>query len=106
MKDARDNDFMIGTIQYILRNKVAELGNYMSSRGETEYSAAWWESFNNKLKSFAGKRNKCCHPEWFKWQDMQQLLEYEFKEDDSHTLRNPKIGGVFYESEKGKKLER
>ena len=104
LQDARDNDFMIGTIQYILRNKVVELGNYMSLRGETEYSAAWWNSFNDKLKSFAGKRNKCCHSAWFKWQDMQQLLKYEFKEDDSNVMRNPKIGGVFYESEKGKKL--
>lgn len=105
LQNAHDNDFMIGTIQYILRNKANEIGNYMLLKGESMYETAWWNSFNAKLKSFANKRNKCCHSQWFKWQDMRQLLDYEFKEDGADGTRNPKIGGVFYESENGKKLD-
>lgn len=105
LKNVHDSDFMIGTIQYILWNKVNEIGNYMLLRGEAMYATAWWNSFNAKLKLFANKRNKCCHSQWFKWQDMRQLLAYEFKEDAADEIRNPKIGGVFYESENGKKLD-
>ena len=104
LNNAHDNDFMIGTIRYILRENVDELGEIMSSMGENELPASWWRAFNDKLKEFADKRNECCHPQWFKWQDMLQLLEYEFMDDDQNTRRSPKIGGVFYESEKGKIL--
>ena len=106
LQNARDTDFMIGTIQYILRNKSSEIGAYMILQGESALAPPWWDSFNEKLKLFAGKRNKCCHPQWFKWQDMKQLLGYEFEEDGANVARNPKIGGVFYESEKGQKLDR
>lgn len=105
LKNAADKDFMIGTIQFILRNKVNEIGDYMLLKGYTAYSTAWWKSFNAKLKLFANKRNKCCHPQWFKWNDMRELLSYEFKEDGSDVDRTPKIGGVFYECENGKKLD-
>ena len=38
-------------IQFILRNKVNELGNYMTLKGESNYAVPWWNSFNSKLKS-------------------------------------------------------
>lgn len=104
LQNASNRDFMIGTVQYILKNKVNEISSYMMLEGDSEYSVSWWNSFNAKLKSFAYKRNKCCHPQWFKWNDMRQLLEYEFKEDGDNVDRNPKIGGVFFESEIGRKL--
>lgn len=105
LKNASDKDFMIGTIQFILRNKVNEIGNYMLLKGYTAYSTDWWKSFNAKLKLFANKRNNCCHPQLFKWNDMRQLLSYEFKEDGADVDRTPKIGGVFYECKNGKKLD-
>ena len=105
LKSAQNQDFMIGTIQFILRNKANELGNYMMLKGETNHTILWWNSFNSKLKVFATKRNKCCHPQLFKWKDMKQLLNYEFNVDDPSEQRIPKIGGVFYESENGKKLD-
>ena len=105
LQNACSNDFMIGTIRHILREKVAEISEYMASHGESTLDQLWWSSFNEKLKAFADRRNDCCHPSCFKWQDMQQLLEYEFKEDGSDVSRNPRIGGVFYESAKGRKLD-
>ncbi len=104
LQNASDRDFMIGTVQYILKNKANEISSYMMLKGHSEYSVPWWNSFNAKLKSFVNKRNKCCHPQWFKWNDMRQLLGYEFKEDGDDVDRTPKIGGVFYESETGRKL--
>jgi hypothetical protein len=104
LQNASPQDFMIGTIQYILRNKVEEIGRYMALRGEDEYSTAWWKSFNDKLKLFAEKRNKCCHHQVFKWHDMEQLIKYEFEDDVASTTKEPKIGGVFYESKNGEKL--
>lgn len=104
LQNASDRDFMIGTVQYILKHKANEISDYLMHKGGSEYSVPWWNSFNAKLKLFANKRNKCCHPHWFKWDDMRQLLEYEFKDDGGDVDRNPKIGGVFYESEIGRKL--
>lgn len=104
LRNAADKDFMIGTIQFILKNKISEISDFMLRKGYTEYSAPWWNSFNAKLKSFANKRNKCCHPQWFKWNDMKQMLNYEFKTDGTDVERKPKIRGVFYESENGKRL--
>ena len=104
LQNASDRDFMIGTVQYILKHKANEISDYLMHKGDSEYSVPWWNSFDAKLKLFANKRNECCHPHWFKWDDMRQLLEYEFKDDGGDVDRNPKIGGVFYESEIGRKL--
>ena len=104
LQNASDRDFMIGTVHYILKNKVNEISGYLMLKGDLEYSVPWWNSYNAKLKSFVNKRNKCCHPQCFKWNDMRQLLEYEFMEDGENVDRTPKIGGVFYESEVGRKL--
>lgn len=105
LQRAQNNDFMIGTIRFILNKKADELGNYMALIGESNYTTSWWNSFNSKLKLFAAKRNKCCHSQCFKWNDMRQLLGYEFKEDGPSEYRTPKIGGIFYESKNGKKLD-
>lgn len=101
---AENKDFMIGAIHFILRNNAKKLGSYMKSVGKTGYDKSWWDSFNNKLKEFANKRNDRCHPQGFKWQDFIQLLYSAFKEDCLNEKRNPKIGGVFFESKIGKSL--
>lgn len=105
LKDACANDLMIGTIQYILRNKMKEIGRYMTLLGEASLDESWWNSFTEKLKSFADKRNSCCHPQRFRWKEMQQMLSFEFEKDNDEQMRNPRIGGVFYESIKGRRLE-
>ena len=69
-------------------------------------SEAWWDSFMDKLQLFLDKRNKCCHPQLFKWHDLSQLIDYEFSEDEKEAPRDPKIKGVFFACEKGKALER
>lgn len=104
LKNAENNDLMIGTIQYILRKKASELEHLMQISGKSSLDINWWNSFNGKLKLFANNRNKCCHSQWFKWADLDNLIRYEFEQDGSDAQRNPKIGGVFYESAVGKNL--
>lgn len=104
LQNAQDKDFMIGTVRYILQRKMNEIGTYLVQNGYDSYSQLWWKSFNDKLNQFANKRNKCCHPQRFTWDDMKELLEYQFAEDSYECQREPKIGGVFYESKVGKIL--
>lgn len=105
LKNAKDRDFMIGVVHYIIDNNKKELGEYMIKNGEASYSAEWWKSFCEKLKEFADERNMCCHPNKFDASNMIKLLKCEFMTDDEGATRNPKIGGVFFESEVGRKLE-
>lgn len=104
LKDAAIRDLMIGVIEYTLRQKSSELERLMKSLGENSFDVKWWNSFDKKLNLLTKKRNLCCHSQWFKWQDMRQLIHYEFEQDDDKDQRNPKIGGVFHESIVGKKL--
>ncbi len=105
LKEASDADFMLGTIQHILKGNVPELAEHMKQIGEDDYSENWWKSFNDKLKEFAYKRNQCCHPQLFQWKDLKKLLAYGFEMDTDSSKHDPKIGGVFYESTVGKMLE-
>lgn len=106
LKEASDADLMLGTIQHILKGNVPELAEHMKLIGEDDYSENWWKSFNGKLKEFTYKRNQCCHPQLFQWKDLKKLLAYGFEMDTDRSKRDPKIGGVFYESTVGKKMER
>lgn len=105
LREASDADLMLGTIQYILKGNVPELAEHMKLIGENDYSENWWKSFNDKLKELAYKRNQCCHPQLFQWKDLKKLLAYGFEMDTDNSKHDPKIGGVFYESAVGKKLE-
>ncbi|MCR5836039.1 MAG: hypothetical protein K6G88_06010 [Lachnospiraceae bacterium] len=103
LQEASDNDFMIGTVQYILKNNINEISNYIVNKGKSEYSVLWWDSFNEKLRKFGQERNKCCHSQFFNWTDMRKMIGYEFTEygsDNSDVI----VGGIFHESEVGKKL--
>lgn len=105
LKEAKDATFTLGTVQYILNKKVSDLENHMQQIGENIYTKKWWDSFNDKLREFANKRNQCCHPQLFEWQDMKKMLALGFEMDGDDSNHDPQIGGVFYESIVGKKLE-
>lgn len=104
LRNAQEKEFMLGAIMHILRSKSEDIGRYMRLTGNTMYTEDWLNSFTEKLDLFTDKRNKCCHPQLFKWKDLKWLLKYEFSDDDAKDTREPKIRGVFYESEAGKKL--
>lgn len=105
LKEASDADLMLGTIRCILTNKEQDIAKYMKRIGENAYSETWWRSFCDKLKEFTDNRNQCCHPQLFQWKDLKKLLAYGFEMDTDSSKRDPKIGGVFYESTVGKKME-
>ncbi|MPN11174.1 hypothetical protein SDC9_158475 [bioreactor metagenome] len=106
LEEAKDTDFMIGTICHILEKNVVELAEWMRANGDTAYTEEWWNAFVQKLNSFAKKRNTCCHPQLFCWSDMRELLTYGFKADKSHLETTSNISGVFFASSVGEKLIR
>ncbi len=106
LKEAKDTDFMLGVIQNILRKNESNLVNYMKSIGEYDYTENWWKLFKDKLENFKLERNKCCHSHMFTWTDFIKMLFYGFEMDRNSSSQNSKIGGVFYASIVGKKLER
>lgn len=106
LKEAINADFMLGVIQNILKRNAPELAKHMKQIGEDAYTENWWKSFYDKLKDFTYKRNQCCHPQLFKWENMISLITDGFEMDTDNSTHNPKIGGVFFESIIGKKLER
>lgn len=97
---------MIGAVQYILNKKSIEISSLFRISGEKIGRTAWWDAFNAKLKKCVMKRNDCCHPQLFKWQDVQKLIEYGFEDKlGSETNVTTKLNGVFFESEVGRKLK-
>lgn len=104
IRDAKDKNFMLGTIQYILQNNTEKLGSFFEKKGNDDLQKEWWASFADKLSAFTQERNTCCHPRLFSWDSMNELIKNEFYKDDKDSKRNPKIGGLFFESENGKKL--
>lgn len=104
LKDVKPHDLMIGTVQYILRENTAKIAHLMQIKGEDSLNLNWWNTFNKQLKSCADKRNKCCHAQWFQWNDMLDLVYYEFSQVESNVQRSSPIGGVFFESAVGKLL--
>ncbi len=105
LKNAAERDIMMGTVQFVLRNNMSEINKILMSKGQREYASEWWNSFLDKLRCFGHERNMCCHSQLLTWADMEKLLDYEFREDANDVERSPRIGGVFFESEKGKLLE-
>ena len=101
LKDASDNEFMIGVIHTILSKKKGELCNIAKPTASSPKNKAWWDSFIKKLKQAKDERNSCCHPQKFEWEHVNQLIQYEFRETQE---KSGKMGGIFFESEIGKQF--
>lgn len=105
LKDAQTQDFMLGTIQYILKNNIESLGKIFVELGNEKKGIDWWNIFNEKLKKCANIRNNCCHPQLFLWDDMKKLIEYGYgRERELTSKKEIQLEGMFFESEIGKEL--
>lgn len=102
LKDAYENMFTLGTFNYIIKNNISALEQYMKMRNESKYDSKWWNEFNKKLYECTNKRNKCCHDSLFEWKDLSQLLADLFMVSGS----SPKISGLMFESEVGRRLKK
>ena len=76
----------------------------MKKNGDDFHTETWWDEFINKLDSFRGKRNQCCHSQLFPWSSMEELLTYGFEKSKMHTKPETEIDGVFFESSVGEKV--
>lgn len=101
LKDASDKEFMMGVIGHILRENASQLGHYLKMIGDSTKDEKWWLTFTEKIKRCADERNECCHPQKFEWYDLEQLIFDGFHESKE---KNGKMGGVFFESSVGQKL--
>ncbi len=105
LKDAREEEFTLGTFNVILSNQGEKLGRRMKKMGKGRYDEAWWSSFEDKLSDCKNRRNKCCHSGLFTWEDQSFLLFDMFLDDTEKHERTPKIGGILFESKIGKELD-
>lgn len=102
LKDARNDEFMLGTFVKILKDHKDEFSQEMEKAGYNQYDILWWSSFENRLNNCKERRNKCCHAGVFKWEEQISLLSDMFKE--SMGKDEKKIGGIMFESIVGRKL--
>ena len=91
----------MGVIGHILRENASQLGHYLKMIGDSTKDEKWWLTFTEKIKRCADERNECCHPQKFEWYDLEQLIFDGFHESKE---KNGKMGGVFFESSVGQKL--
>lgn len=100
LKDAKYEELTLGAFGVILRNHRAELGRRMKAAGNPQYDENWWRAFEARLQDCANRRNQCCHSGLFSWMDHLRLLADLFRVDKTKG-RDPKIGGILFESAVG-----
>lgn len=105
LKNAKEEEFTLGTFDIILKNKGAELGSKMTGMGKSRYDEIWWSSFERKLRDCKDRRNQCCHSGLFTWREQSFLLFDMFMDDAQKQEKISKIGGILFESKVGKELE-
>lgn len=104
LKDARSEELTMGAFGTILKARRTELGHRMKAIGNDTYDEAWWNSFVQKLRNCTDRRNQCCHSGLFSWRDQAYLLSDMFRKDKEKPGGSPRIGGLLFESEVGKKM--
>ncbi len=87
----------------ILFCKAMELR--MKAAGKPQYDENWWKAFEARLQDCTSRRNQCCHSGLFIWMDHLHLLADLFRADKTKG-RDPKIGGIMFESAAGMVLSR
>lgn len=102
LKDARKEEFMLGTFVKIFKDYKEELGQRMEKAGFPQYDILWWSAFEKGLNACRERRNNCCHAGLFIWEEQIRLLSDMFKE--SMGEKEKKIGGIMFESIVGRKL--
>lgn len=116
LKEAREEEFTLGTFEYIIHGKCEKLGGKMAEMGKKEYNERWWLCFENRLKNCKNRRNQCCHSGLFTWADQGVLLREMFrkeqeggeKEGKREKIENSEsraqMPGLMFAAEAGKML--
>lgn len=102
ISNAKDDEFTLGTFQYIIGKQANELGQYMKLRGKAKFNDKWWDEFGKKLSNCTRERNNCCHDGLFTWRNLSQLLADMFRTNHD----NIKLEGLMFASEVGKMLNK
>lgn len=102
--DSKSRSVMFGQFYKAIKDNMTKLGVALITEDDCIYDINWWTSFNEKFKLCKDQRNKCCHSGLFLWDNLEKMRGYGFIDDDESDQRNPKIGGVFFESVVGNKL--
>lgn len=113
LKDAREEEFTLGTFEYIIHGKCEKLGSKMAETGKKEYNERWWLAFEHRLKNCKGRRNQCCHSGLFTWADQSALLREMFRKEQEGREKEGKgesresraqMSGLMFAAEAGKML--
>ena len=115
-KEAREEEFTLGTFEYIIHGKCEKLGGKMAEMGKKEYNERWWLCFENRLKNCKNRRNQCCHSGLFTWADQGVLLREMFRKEQEGGEKEGKrektensesraqMPGLIFAAEAGKML--
>ena len=113
LKDAREEEFTLGTFEYIIHGKCEKLGSKMAETRKKEYNERWWLAFEHRLKNCKGRRNQCCHSGLFTWADQSALLREMFRKEQEGREKEGKgesresrvqMPGLMFAAEAGKML--
>lgn len=116
LKEAREEEFTLGTFEYIIHGKCEKLGGKMAEMGKKEYNERWWLCFENWLKNCKNRRNQCCHSGLFTWADQGVLLREMFRKEQEGGEKEGKrektensesraqMPGLMFAAEAGKML--
>ena len=116
LKEAREEEFTLGTFEYIIHEKCEKLGGKMAEMGKKEYNERWWLCFENRLKNCKNRRNQCCHSGLFTWADQGVLLREMFRKEQEGGEKEGKrektensesraqMPGLIFAAEAGKML--
>ena len=116
LKEAREEEFTLGTFEYIIHGKCEKLGGKMAEMGKKEYNERWWLCFENRLKNCKNRRNQCCHSGLFTWADQGVLLREMFRKEQEGGEKEGKrektensesraqMPGLIFAAEAGKML--
>lgn len=99
LEKAKDNELTLGAFETILKSNINELSNQMAKKNLTKYDFEWWTAFGDRLHLCTERRNNCCHSGAFYWNEMDNLRNQMFLEDNKNHMK-----GVIFESAVGKKI--
>lgn len=114
LEKAVEDDFTLGTYQYIISRNIKNLAGQMAAADEPKCDEAWWRAFNEKFAHCRKERNNCCHEGFFNKDNLKKLIAYMFAESQAKTQAKNReeteeeirLAGLLFEAEKGKQLEK
>lgn len=92
IKDVDGSIFMIGNVNYVIKQKSYDLGKTMIKNGYASYDYKWWKKISERIDVTNIQRKDTCHPEKFTYENLKILI------DELFGTKNNK--GLFFEIKK------